>query len=89
MQGAPPANRNCARERGQRRRRLIALTVAMLYIAGAGERHVGAQANADEEYVGPLVSKALESAEVRRGDPLEQSGDQQQRHDCDGAHLLS
>jgi len=62
MQGRLFASRNCARERTPRRRRLVALTVAVLCLAGAGEpRHVVAQADADEDYVGPLVNKALET----------------------------
>jgi len=62
MQGGLCASRNCAREHTPRRRRLVALTVAVLCIAAAGEpRHVAAQADADEDYVAPLVNKALEA----------------------------
>jgi surface antigen len=61
MQGVLSASRNCARERTSRRRWLIALIVAVFSIAGAAEpRHVAAQAGADEDYVKPLVNKALE-----------------------------
>ena len=62
MQGGLSASRNCARERTLLRRRLLAMTVAVLCLAGGGEpRYVAAQADADEDYVGPLVDDALET----------------------------
>jgi 17 kDa outer membrane surface antigen len=44
--------------------RLIALRLAVLWIAAtaAAPRDVAAQAEADEDYVGPLVNQALETA---------------------------
>jgi surface antigen len=64
MQGVLSASLSRARERMPRRRRLVALMVAVLCIAGAGEpRYVAAQADADKDkdYVEPLVNKALET----------------------------
>jgi surface antigen len=62
MQGVVSVSRNCFRDRIPRRRRLVALALAVLCTAGAGRpSHVAAQADADEKYVGPLVNKALET----------------------------
>jgi surface antigen len=63
MRGAPSASRNGAALRASRRRRLIAPALGMLCLAAAAApQDVTAQADADEEYVGPLVNDALETA---------------------------
>jgi surface antigen len=62
MQVVVSASRNCSRDRIPRRGRLVALALAVLCTAGVGgPPHVAAQADADDEYVGPLVNKALET----------------------------
>jgi surface antigen len=61
MRGALSASRDCAAKRPMHRW-LIALALAVIGIAGAaGPRNIAAQADADEEYVGPLVNEALET----------------------------
>jgi surface antigen len=70
MQGVASASRNCSRDRIPRRGRLVALALAVLCTAGAGgPPHVAAQADTDEQYVGPLVNKALETEKSGVGIP--------------------
>ena len=62
MRGRLFASRRRSADRMPDARRLIAPYVAVLWIAATVAPHeVAAQAEADEEYVGPLVNQALET----------------------------